>query len=63
MKTAVLIMSIVTGVLLFSTCVCGLWIRYSGEAIDDSSINFHMVIGIVTAIVAVITMALAVLKG
>jgi len=61
MKTAVLIMAIVTGVLLFSTVVCGLWIRYSGEA-DESSIGFHMTIGIATAVIAVAAMVLAVIK-
>ena len=29
------VLVIVTGLLLFSTVVCGLWIRYSGEVVDD----------------------------
>ena len=61
MKTAVLIMAIVTGLLLFSTVVCGLWIRYSGE-VDESSTSFHMTIGIVTAVIAVGAMVFAVIK-
>ena len=61
MKTVILIMAIVTGVLLFSTTVCGLWVRYSGQA-DESSTQFHMVIGITTAAVTAITLILAVLR-
>ena len=55
-------MAIVTGVLLFSTTVCGLWIRTSGQA-DESSTAFHMTIGIATAVVTVLTLVLAVLKS
>ena len=62
MKTVVLIMAIVAGVLLFSTTVCGLWIRTSGQT-DESSTAFHMMIGIATAVVTVIALVLAVLKS
>jgi hypothetical protein len=55
-------MAIVAGVLLFSTTVCGLWIRTSGQA-DESSTAFHMMIGIATAVVTVIALVLAVLKS
>ena len=61
MKTVMWVMAILTGVLLFSTTVCGLWIRSSGQA-EESSIQFHMVIGIATAVVTAVTLVLAVLR-
>ncbi|MCP4541052.1 MAG: hypothetical protein GY832_28280 [Chloroflexi bacterium] len=61
MNTVRWIMAILTGLLLFSTVVCGLWIRYSGEA-DNGSISFHMVIGIATAIATAVTIVLSVIR-
>ena len=58
MKTALLIMEILTGLLFFATIVCGLWLRYSGEVKTESNKNFHMVIGLFTPIFAAITMLL-----
>jgi hypothetical protein len=54
MKTLDLAVVIVTGLLLFSTVVCGLWLRYSGEDITDSSRVFHMVSGLLTAVFAIV---------
>ena len=61
MKTILIISAILTGVLIFSTVVCGLWLRYSGQEIAKSSLDFHMVIGLLTcaAMVATTVMALA----
>ena len=59
MKTTLLIMAIVTGLLIFSTTICGLWIRYSGEEIVQSSLNFHLGIGITTGVFTTITLLLA----
>ena len=61
MKTVVWVMAILTGVLLFSTTVCGLWVRSSGQA-DESSITFHMAIGIATAVVTAATLILSLLR-
>ena len=63
MKTMMIILAILSALLLFSTVVCGLWIRYSGEVVEDSSITFHLVIGLATAVVSVVTLALAVFRG
>ena len=49
------IMISVTGLLLFSTIVCGLWLRYSGEEINNNNLNFHMILGILTALFTIIT--------
>ena len=49
------IMISVTGLLIFSTIVCGLWLRYSGEEINYSNLNFHMILGILTALSTIIT--------
>jgi len=45
-----IIMMIITFLLLFSTIICGLWIRYSGEKFEKSNIDFHMIIGVLAAI-------------
>lgn len=63
MKTTTLVLAIVTGVLLFSTILCGLWIRYSGEEITEGDLSFHTDIGIVMAIFALVTLVLAVIQG
>ena len=51
MKTAVIILDILTGILLFSTLVCGLWMRAQPQ-VDPSSIKFHMSVGIPAALFA-----------
>jgi hypothetical protein len=62
MKTITLIAAILTGLLLFSSLVCGLWLRYSGEPVEESSLTFHMLIGLATALVAALTAILAVVN-
>lgn len=49
MKIFSMMFAIITGLLLFSTLVCGLWIR-ANEVSEASSLNFHMNIGIATVI-------------
>lgn len=61
MKTVILILAIVSGLLIFSTTVCGLWIRYSGEA-DESSTSFHLGIGVLTGLSTLLTLVLAVVR-
>ena len=55
MKTLVIILDIVTGLLLFSTLVCGLWINGQPE-VDPSSAKFHMSIAILTVVFTVVTL-------
>jgi hypothetical protein len=55
MKTAVVILDVVTGLLLFSTVICGLWIKAQPE-IDPSSVSFHMGIALLTTAFVVISL-------
>lgn len=57
MKTIFLIGAILTGLLLFSTVVCGLWLR-SHQPVDPSSLQFHMIAGLATAAVTAATLIL-----
>lgn len=54
MKVFLMIIAIITGLLLFSTLVCGLWIR-ANKVTEMSSLNFHMNIGIASVIFGIIT--------
>jgi hypothetical protein len=58
MKTLEVVVALVTGVLLFTTVVCGLWLQFSGEEITDSNRTFHMVVGLMTAASGVVTLVL-----
>jgi hypothetical protein len=52
MKTALFVASLV---LLASTLICGLWIKFSGKA-DSSSTDFHMWLAIITILVVAVTL-------
>jgi len=56
MKTIQIIPMSLTGILLFNTIVCGIWIRYSGALITEANKDFHMISGILTAVFVVATM-------
>ncbi len=58
MKTFQLISMSITGILLFNTIVCGIWMRYSGTLIREANKNFHMASGILTAVFVAVTMFL-----
>ena len=58
MKTYQIISMSLTGILLFNTIVCGMWIRYSGSLITEANKNFHMVSGILTAVFVAVSMFL-----
>ncbi|MDF2985575.1 MAG: hypothetical protein K0R50_1085 [Eubacterium sp.] len=60
MKVFSLIIAVITGLLLFSTIVCGLWIR-ANKITDVSSIKFHMNIGIASVIFGFITVILLIM--
>jgi hypothetical protein len=63
MKTALIISAIVTGLLLFSTVVCGFWLRYSGQEFETSSLNFHMMSALLTAAATVSTIVIALARS
>lgn len=48
---------ILTGVLIFTTVVCGIWM-YSQEAVEESSKQFHMISAFSTVLSSIITMYL-----
>lgn len=58
MRVFQLIMASISALLIFSTLICGLWIRFAGKAVTDraSSIQFHTTIGIATAVFVIITL-------
>lgn len=59
MKTTMIITAVLTGLLIFSTVVCGLWIKYSPEVEDlASSVNFHMLMGVLTAVASVVSVVI-----
>jgi hypothetical protein len=58
MKTALLILDVVTGLLIFSTLICGLWIKAQPE-VDPSSVSFHMGIALLTTGFVVVTLVVA----
>ena len=62
MKATINILTIITAILLFSTLVCGLWMRYSGEIIEDSSKVLHLSAGVMTVLFAATTLVLAVVQ-
>ncbi len=64
MKIVFVVISVITGFLLLSTMICGLWIK-ANNIKDASSLNFHMNIGIASVIfgvVSVVTGIILVLK-
>lgn len=57
MKILSIIFAAITGLLLLSTMICGLWIR-SNKVTEISSLNFHMNIGIASVVFGCITLIL-----
>jgi CHASE1-domain containing sensor protein len=51
-------LEILTGLLFFTTIVCALWLRFSSEVNPESSKNFHMVLGALGTVLAVILMVI-----
>lgn len=47
-----------TLVLLASTLICGFWLRYSGQKVEDSALNFHMWIAVASVASVVVTLAI-----
>lgn len=61
MKVFSRIIAGITGLLLFSTLVCGLWIK-ANHVTEPSSFNFHMQIGIASVIFGFIALVLLFIK-
>lgn len=60
MKIIRIIVKTITFILLFTTAICGLYIHFNKANIPDynSSINFHLVSGILTIIFVTISLLL-----
>ena len=58
MKTLQIISVCITGLFMISTLVCGLWMRYSGEVLTEGSKTFHMLSGILTSLLVLISVFL-----
>jgi hypothetical protein len=59
MKTLIVVLAVVSILLLLSTLICGLWIRFSGNVVDKSSLDFHLWIAIGAVVASVVTLILA----
>jgi len=64
MKTVLMIISIITGLLLFSTTVCGMWISKHNlnPAEYASSIRFHGNIALATALSGMVLVILVLIN-
>ena len=59
MKTVIVIMAVLTGLLMLSTLICGFWMRVQ-ETVDPSSISFHMGIALLSVVLALATLVVAI---
>lgn len=59
MKSAALISSIATGLLMLNTMICGLWIK-ANDITDQGSLNFHVNSGIASVVFSFITLFLVI---
>jgi len=59
LKIVTLVAIAVSGLMLASQVICGLWLRYSGQAVDESGIRFHVMLGLATAVVVAVTLVLS----
>jgi len=59
MKTLTIILAVVSGLLMASTLICGLWMR-SQPQVDPSSVTFHMGIALLTIVLSLATIVMAI---
>ncbi len=64
MKTILMIVSIITGLLLFSTTICGMWIRRQSLSAEEyaASVGFHANIAYATALFGIVLVILVILN-
>lgn len=60
MKIFSITIAVITGLLLFSTMVCGLWIK-ANNVTDAGSLNFHIYTGIASFIFSSVAVILLIL--
>ena len=59
MKTVIVIMAVLSGLVMLSTMICGFWMR-SQATVDPSSISFHMGIAVLGVLLTLATIVLAI---
>lgn len=62
MKTLCILIGSLTGLLLLSTLICGLWIK-THHLTDAESLKFHMNIGMVSVFFGLISVILLFVQG
>ncbi|MCB8818043.1 hypothetical protein [Desulfosporosinus shakirovi] len=64
MRTTHIILSFISLLLVGSTLICGFWIHTSKNVTDmASSVNFHMMLAVATAVVVLATTILALIRS
>lgn len=64
MRTIHIILSFTSLLLVGSTLICGFWIHTSKNVADmASSVNFHMMLAVATAVVVLATTILALIRS
>ncbi len=56
MRTVFVIGAILTGLLVLSTLICGLWLQYSGKPVQKSDRTFHRNIALATTFCTLATL-------
>lgn len=59
MKAFAIVIAVVNFLLLFSVTTCAFWIR-AQKAVDPSSVDFHMKLGLATVIVSTVVTVLVI---
>ncbi len=62
MKIFSIVISVITGLLLLSTLICGSWIK-AKNLTDAGSLQFHMQIGITSVIFGLISITLLIIMA
>jgi hypothetical protein len=62
MKTAMIVMTVISGLLIFSTVICGFWINSNPDQVEDieSSVNFHKAIALMTTLSVAVNLGIGV---
>lgn len=50
MKAVKVGLNVIAVVLLLSTAICGLWLRGQGASVEESSVDFHMMLGLASVV-------------
>jgi hypothetical protein len=62
MKTILIGLAGLTALLLLSTLICGLWLRFSGRPVEQSSLDFHLWMAVGSVGATFVTLGLAIVN-